>query len=125
MINVFFWAILYSVMTSLSIALLGDKELISGKLFQISNFLKLIIHWKFILAMILAVGSRTVFVIINNTLLGLPKYYESATTITAFIAAIAFIFVIITNKFLLDETLSTQQIGGAITIVIGIWFMMK
>ncbi len=125
MVNVFFWAIIYSVMTSLSIALLGDKELISGKLFQPSSFLKLIFHWKFLLAMILAVGSRTVFVLINNILLGMPKYSEGATTITAFIAAIAFVFIILTNNFLLDETLSTQQYVGAITIVIGLWFMMK
>jgi drug/metabolite transporter (DMT)-like permease len=125
LLSILVWTVTYSLVTAFSITLLGDRNLISGDLYNVNNLLRLIIHWKFTLAFILAVAARATFVIINNLILQIPEYEQSATTITAFIASIAFIFVILVNFIFLNEKISLQQLTGAITIMLGIWLMMK
>lgn len=125
MISIVIWTIIYSLLTAVSIALLGDRNLISGDLYKIGSLLKLIIHWKFAAAFILAISARASFVIINNMVLKFPAYEHSATTITAFASSVAFIFVILVNYILLDEKLTLQQSIGAVIVIAGIWLMME
>lgn len=122
---VFFWALIFAVSTSVSIALLGDRNLISGNLFKLKNFFNLVFHWKFIVSMFLALGARASFIMINNTLLSIPRLAQNSTTITAFITAISFVFIIIVNAIMLHERISFSQGAGAFCIMLGIWLMLK
>jgi drug/metabolite transporter (DMT)-like permease len=124
MINVILLTFLFCIFTALSIVLTGDRGLISGDLSGL-NFLKMVFQWRFICAMILAVGSRFTFIFINNSILKIPSYSRNSTTLTAFITAISYIFIILTNFLILKERLSAQQIAGAIIVLTGIFIMFK
>jgi len=119
------WSLLYSIFTSLSIMLLGDRKLISGNLFNLSNVFNLVVNWKFILSMLLAILSRITFIAINNKLLQIPSLAQNATTITSFITTFAFIFIILANFVFLNEKLNLQQGCGAFLIMAGIFVMLK
>jgi drug/metabolite transporter (DMT)-like permease len=125
MIGIILWTIIFSLSTAFSIALLGSRNLIGGNLLDPRIVLNLIVSWQFILAMGLAVFSRFSFIIINNLILKMPSLASAATTITALITIVSFIFIIVCNYFLLHERLSTHQLVGAGIIFIGIIVLLK
>jgi len=112
--------IIYCLSTSISIVLLGDKKLISNNLFKPSNVLLLMINWKFILSMSLAVLSRISFILINNTILKIPYLAGNATTITVFVTLLSIVFILLANHFFLNETLNLKQSFGALIILTGV-----
>jgi len=122
---ILFWIIVFSLSSSFSIALLGDRALISGNLLDIHNIIHLILNWKFILAMALAVVSRLSFIMINNSLLKIPRLAGISTTLCTLITSVSLIFILIANYIFLDERLNLQQFIGAIVIIIGISLMVK
>jgi len=124
MINVALLTILFGIFTAASIVLTGNRGLISGDIVG-GNFFRMIFDWRFILAMILAVGSRFTFIYINNTLLRFPALARNSTTITTFITALSYVFIIAANYIFLRERLSLQQIAGAGLIMGGIILMIK
>jgi len=121
--SVIFWTLVFSLTTAASIALLGTRSLISGDLFRLDNFLKLIFNWRFILSMILALTARFSFILINNSLLKIPPLAQNSTTITAFATTISFVFIIIANYFFLNEKINLTQGIGAFVILIGIFLI--
>ncbi len=125
MVEIIFWAIAYSLSTAFSIALLGSRELIGGNLLNAKVALALITSWQFIVAMILAIFSRFFFIMINNVTLKIPSLAPSATTITAFITVISFIFIIVINYYVLHERLTANQIVGTAIILVGIIVLLK
>lgn len=125
MLLVLFYLLLYCIFSSLSFALLGDRNLISGNLFSVNKILILLTHWKFITAMILSVGARLTFTLINSTLLNIPSLSKNSTTISICIASLSYLFIFVTNFFLLNERLNLQQFFGASLIIIGIIIILK
>lgn len=125
MISLVFWIISYSLATAFSIALLGDRALISGNLFSIQSVFKLILHWKFVLSMCMALYARAAFILVNNSLLSIPHLAENSTTVTAFVLSIAYIAVVIINGIFLKESLSLSQYLGASMIIGGLLVMLR
>lgn len=121
----FIWLIIFSICNVVSITLIGDRNLISGNLLQVDKILKLLFNWKFIVALGFAVISRLSFIMINNSLLNIPKLSASSTSITTFATCLSLIFVLIANYYFLQERLSTTQIFGSGFILIGIILMIK
>jgi len=125
MTNVIFWTLVYSFATAISIVLLGQRDLISGNLFELKRILLLLINWKFIVSMIFALVARMAFIMTNNSLLKIPRLAESSTTITTFITLFCLILVVIANIIFLKEKINIQQGVGATLIMFGIWVMLK
>jgi len=121
MAQVILFTILFNLATSFSIALTGSRSLISGNLQQ--NLLKILLDWRFIVAMVLAVASRFLFIVINNRLLKIPSLAQNSTTITVFITASSYIFIILINFLMLQERITAQQLIGSVIIVAGIVVM--
>ena len=122
MIQVILLTLLFDLATGFSIALTGDRALLSGNLFN--RFFQIVTNWKFLLAMVLAVGSRLLFMLINNQVLKIPSLAKTSTTVTVFITASSYIFIILLNLILLNERLTLQQIIGSIIVVAGIVVIM-
>ncbi|RZJ89415.1 MAG: hypothetical protein EOO20_11070 [Chryseobacterium sp.] len=118
------FTVLYCVTTAFSIALLGNKNLIQGNLFQISNIITLITNWRFLGSMFLAVLSRLSFVLINNTLIKIPYLAGAATTVSVFITLISLVFILVVNRYYLQETLNLKQCIGALIVMMGIFIML-
>ena len=116
--------VIHCLATCFSIVLLGDKNLVSQNLFKPVNIISLILNWKFILAMSLAILARVSFVLINSTLLKTPSLASAATTITVFITTISLIFVLTANHFFLNETLNLRQGIGAMIVLAGVFIML-
>lgn len=122
--TILFLMILYGGVSAASVVITGDRRLISGNLTG-NNFLRLVFDWRFILAMLLALGSRFTFIFINNTLLKIPDLAKNSTTITTFITASSYIFIIAANFIFLQERLTLQQTIGAGLVLAGIIVMMS
>jgi len=116
------WTLVFSIATALSIALLGDKRLISGNLFSLRRFLELALGWQFIVAMGLAFVSRVTFILINNSLLT-TQFRDNATTIAALVSAVSYLFVIAANYLLWAQRLSLFQGVGAGLILTGVFLI--
>lgn len=110
--------LLFCVVTSISIVLTGNRELISGDIFR--RFFKIIFDWRFILAFLLAVVARFTFILINNALLSIPSLANSSTTITVFITSISYVTTVLLNVIFLHERLSLTQWGGAFFVILGV-----
>lgn len=110
--------LLFCVVTSISIVLTGNRELISGDIFR--RFFKIIFDWRFILAFLLAVVARFTFILINNALLSIPSLAKSSTTITVFITSISYVTTVLLNVIFLHESLSLTQWGGAFFVILGV-----
>lgn len=121
----FLLVIVYCLATASSIVLLGDRNLISGNLFEVKNMLLLIFNWKFILSMSLAIVSRISFILINNTILKIPYLAGIATTLSVFITLSSLIFILIANRFFLNESLNLKQAIGAFIVLSGIFIMLN
>lgn len=124
-ISLFFWTIIYCFSSAMSIVLVGDRNLISGNLFELSTLVKILFNWKFILAMTLAIFSRISFIFLNNNLLKIPRLASISTTLTTFITLLSLIFIVIANYYFLGEKLNQQQVIGAGIILIGVSLMLK
>ena len=125
MLEIILWTIVFSITTGLSITLMGDRELISGNLLELKKIISIIFHWKFIVAIVLAVGARISFMLLNSAVLKIEKYSQNATTIAAFASAFSFIFIFVSNALFLGERISVLQgIGGGV-IILGIFLMLK
>jgi drug/metabolite transporter (DMT)-like permease len=122
MIQVILLTLLFDLASGFSIALTGDRALLSGNLFN--RFFQILTNWKFLLAMVLAVGSRLLFMLINNQLLKIPNLAKTSTTVTVFITASSYLFIILLNFILLNERITLQQIIGSIIVVAGIIVIM-
>jgi drug/metabolite transporter (DMT)-like permease len=125
MIAIIFWMIIFSVSSTGTTVLLGDRNLLSGNLLEFNKFISLIFHWRFIIAMILAFMARYSFMLINNNLLKYPTMAQNSTTITALITSVVFIFLIIGNHIFLGERIDLRQGIGAFLIMIGITLVIK
>lgn len=125
MIIIIFWTIIYCICNTFSIVLLGDRSLISGDLFHPENLVRLILNWKFLLAMALAVITRISFIMLNNSLLKIPRLASVSTSICTFITLLSLIFILVANYWFLNEKLNLQQSIGAIIILAGIAIMVK
>lgn len=125
MFQVILWTIVYSISTAISITLLGQRDLISGNLFSLEKILQLLINWRFLVSMIFALIARFAFIMTNNALLKIPRLADSSTTITAFITLICLIFIVIANFLFLKEKINTQNILGALIIVIGVFIILR
>jgi len=124
-IFLFLFTLLYCFSTAFSIALLGSKHLIQANLSQMSNVLGLLTSWRFIASMSLAVVSRLAFVLINNTLIKIPYLQPAATTLSVFITLISLVFIIIVNRYYLNELLSLKQGIGAFVVMTGVFMMLQ
>jgi len=118
MIQVIVISLLYNLVTALSIAFTGDRAIVSGDI--LTNIWHILFNWKFILAMFLSILSRFLFIALNNQLLKISSFAGSSTTITAFITASSYIFIILFNYLLLHEQLTLQQFIGSAVVVAGI-----
>ena len=125
MILILCWILIYCVANTLSIVLLGDRSLISGNLLNLENILRLIFNWKFIMAMAVAVLTRVIFIMLNNSLLKIPRLAAVSTTIATFITLLSLIFILLANYLFLDEKLNVQQGFGAAIVLLGISLMVK
>jgi drug/metabolite transporter (DMT)-like permease len=124
MLQIVIATILFGILAASSIVLTGDRALISGDIIG-KNILKMLLDWRFILSMALAVGSRFTFIYLNSAVLKIPALAKNSTTITSFITAFGYIFIILANYFFLKERLTPQQIIGASLIMSGIFLMVK
>jgi drug/metabolite transporter (DMT)-like permease len=122
MIQVIWLALLFNLATAFSIALTGDRGIISGNM--AAHFWQILFNWKFILAMVLAVASRLLFMLINNQLLKIPSLAQNSTTITVFLTASSYIFIVLVNFLILNEHLTLQQIIGSVVVIAGIFIIM-
>ena len=122
---IIFWTLVYCLCTAFSIVLMGDRNLISGNLFESNAILKLLLNWKFILAMALAIFSRISFILLNNSFLKVPRLAAISTTLTTFFTIISIIFVVVANYVFLQEKLTIQQMFGGAIILIGAAIMIK
>jgi hypothetical protein len=118
------FTLLFSLATAASTTLLGDRALLAGSMFSTAWALRILVHWKFWLAMALAVLARFSFVGVNHFALKIPALAPAATTVTAFITCIAFVFLILSNVLFLHEQLTARQIVGSLTILAGIAVIM-
>ncbi len=125
MLLLILWIIVYCITNTLSIVLLGDRSLISGNLLNIDNMIRLIVNWKFILAMLFAVLTRISFIMINNSLLKIPKLAAASTSIATFATLLSLIFILLANYFFLNEKLNLQQAIGAFIVLVGVSIMVK
>lgn len=120
-----FWIVIYCIANTGSIVLLGDRSLISGNLLQIDNIIRLIFNWKFMLAMLLAVLTRVSFIMINNSLLKIPRLAGASTSISTFATLLSLIFILIANYYFLNEKLNMQQAIGAFVVLVGVSIMVR
>ena len=114
----------FGLATAASIALLGDRQLLQGKTLSIESAETLLSDWRLWISLALGVLARVIFVATNVLMLLDVRWSESATTLTAFVTATAYIFVIVFNHILLGEVLSRQQFLGAALVMGGIVLMM-
>jgi len=117
--------IVFCITTAASITLLGDRALLSDNLLTPRGFIAFLFHWRFILSMTCALISRFAFVFINHSLVAHPTLGPISTTVTSFITASAYVFIVFSNWYFLGERLDLQQSLGAGLIFLGIVVLIK
>ena len=122
---VILYAVLFSFCTAGSIVLIGDRSLIGGNLLSLTKVIQIIFHWKFITSMVFALGSRFIFIALNNHLLEIPALARNATTTTTFITTSSYVAIVLANMVFLNERLTLQQVIGSVIIMIGICLVVK
>jgi drug/metabolite transporter (DMT)-like permease len=125
MLELFFFVLIFSLAGTMTTVLLGDRNLLSGNLLTFHNLFALLIHWKFILAMLCAFVARYSFMLINSQLLKNPALAPNSTTVTALITSVSFLFLLAGNAIFLGERLNMQQGLGGTLIIIGTWVILK
>lgn len=125
MFSIIIWTLLFSLSTAFAIVLVGDRNLISGNLFDINNLFRLLFSLKFILSIFLSFIARISFIFLNNNILKHSYLSDNATTIASLLTSISFIFIILLNYLFLAEKLSFSQAIGTVFIMIGVFVILK
>jgi len=125
MTDVILWTIIFSISSATSITLLGQRDLISGNLFEIRKVVSILLDWRFLLSMIFALFSRFSFMMTNNALLKVSRLANASTTITTFVTLISLIFIVITNYIFLKERFNISQVIGGLIVIVGVFILMK
>ncbi len=111
----------YGIFNAVSIALTGNRALLAGNFFTPRGLLALVTNWRFVLAMLLAVCTRFVFVWMNRSVVFLPGLASSATTVTALVTALSYPVILGVNAVMLGERFSGSQLVGTGLIMTGIY----
>ena len=114
-----FWAVLFSIATTVSILLLGHRDLIGGEM-SVSRIARILFDWRFLLGAAFAFLARILFILTNNAVYRIPELAQSSTTITTLINSAAIILVIAANAYFLDERLNATQSAGAVVVLAGL-----
>jgi len=117
--------LIFSLATAASTTLLGDRGLLSGNMLSVDWACRILLHWKLWLSIGLAIVARVSFVGINYFVLKIPALANAATTVTAFITCIAFIFLVGANVLFLHEKVSVAQLCGIGLIMTGVFVMLR
>ena len=117
--------LIFSLATAASTTLLGDRGLLAGNMLSVDWAWRLLLHWKLWLSIGLAILARISFVGINHFALKIPALASAATTVTAFITCIAFIFLVGANVLFLNEKVSLTQLCGIGLIMTGVFVMVR
>ena len=115
----------FGMVTAASITILGNRQLLSGKNLTLDSAITILSDWRLWLSMFFALLSRVLFVATNIVLIGNSRWSTNATTLTTFITASAYIFVVMSNYIFLDEALNSQQIIGAVIVILGVAIMLN
>ena len=115
----------FCLATAASITLVGDRGLLGGKVWSFRQVLALLIDWRFVTSMVLAVMARGFFVATNVAILRDERLAPAATTVTTFVTASAYLFVVAANWLFLGEALTPRQMCGAAIIMAGIVVMTR
>lgn len=115
------YSLLFATVNALSVALTGDRQLLSGNFRSVSGVLGFLLNWRFILAMVLAVVARLLFVAINSATLSIPSLARNATTVASLVSAASYPAIIAMNAYLLNERLTGRQYAATGMILAGIW----
>ncbi len=122
---IIFLTILFSVLTTFSIVLLGDRTLLSGNLLSLNKIMSIAFDWRFITAVICAILARITFVMINSFLLKIPRMAGFSTTATLFITTIAYVFVVVADMVFLKERMTMLQLTGCFIMLVGLIIIIK
>ena len=115
------YTLLFATVNALSVALTGDRQLLSGNFRTVSGILTFLFHWRFVSAMSLAVIARLLFVAINSATLSVPSLARNATTVASLVTAASYPAIIAVNAYMLNERLTFRQYVATGMIMAGIW----
>ncbi len=113
-------SVVFAVSAAASVTLLGDRKLISGDMTKLQCWLPILVHWKFVLAMIFALVSRLCFTMMNNALLFVPALSCNATSVATLLTALSYIVIVISNSIFLNERMNLQQLVGMGVTIAGV-----
>lgn len=123
---VILWTVAFSASTAASIVLLGKRELIGQEITGVRDVFQLVLNWRFVGSMMLAILSRALFIQTNRAVLMLPNLQDAATSITVMLTtACSLTTVLLANYFFLDERLSLAQYVGVLLIFLGVLLISK
>jgi len=115
--------VLYLLVTSASMALTGRNDLMAS--FGNRDYFNWTVLIIIGLAMLLALGSRIIYVVINYTVFNNPNYNSNAASITAAITALSYLGVLGFNVIFLGEPLTSKIALGFVFIVAGCFLCMS
>jgi drug/metabolite transporter (DMT)-like permease len=124
MLTVLIFSILFTLVTVISILLMGSRELIGGEM-TIGHIFRMLINWRFLLGAFFAFFARLFFILINAKLYKIPQFSNTSTTITAMITSSAMIFVVLANYYFLGEKINFLQGIGIFAVLFGIFLLTK
>lgn len=124
MIELIFWIVVYGLAASASIILLGKPSLVLGDL-SFKTFLLLLMDWRFLVGGLLGMVCRVLFIVINNIASKTPQLSVAHLSITALATTASVLIMLMVNRTLLGEHLSSLQILGAVIITFGIFLTVR
>lgn len=119
MLRVLVLTLVFSMTTSISIVLLGSRDLIGGTIGP-RRLLAIVLDPRFIVGAGFAFASRLLFVMTNNAIAKIPRLASASTTITTLVNSAAIVVVIIVNALVLGERLRPVQSFGMLLILAGL-----
>lgn len=125
MVLIIIFTIIFSIASTATVTLLGDRSLISGNLLNPNKFISIVIHWRFILAVGAAFVARYAFMIVNNSVLKNPLLAPNSTNVTVLITSVNFLLLLLANYIFLNEKITMQQSLGAVFIMFGTWIILR
>lgn len=114
------YGLLFASVNALSVALTGDRELASTDVKTASGALAFLLNWRFIAAMVLAVGARLLFLAMQSACLSVPALARNATTVASLVSAVSFPVIMVTNALMLDERPTARQYIATVLIMAGV-----
>jgi len=121
---IIFWVALFTVATTISIVLIGARDLIEGDI-TLRRLFSIIFDWRFIIGAGFAFGARLCFVMINNAVHKVPGLEQSSTSITFLATMVSIFFVLLANYFFLGERLSVTQGVGVFVVLCGVYLLLR